>query len=447
MRLLREDEKPVEIHNNTDSEVQFALIFAPKVKLKEPKSNKQLDSRWQTKPGDLTHRRLVNDQPYLKFSDLVFNLGNNVEIGTFKAIVEIRFPALLEVEESLIKKKKEKNMPHGVAIWIKFNDGLFTLELFQNILDYMYSGNLEFVHLDLEKIIQVYSASLKLRYESLSEFCLAHIESTIGVHNVFLILKFSDEYKLDDVKKFAFNFCFNNWQTVSASKEGLAIIGLSLFQEMTIQKAGMQTTPPLLDPISPPENTVVADFQKIRSLMHFADAVSVFGNLIIPYHRCVLAAASQKFLAMFLKESVSSKKKLAHYNFDSISGGAFKGLIDLVYSGTTNISPNEACELLEHIAVPFELHSVREDCEALICKEELIDETNVMNILRISYLKMSEGRAHLTINARNFCLSYIVSHFRDIDLTNLKRFDPATAWELLDLLHSRFKKHDIAGLD
>ena len=448
MKLLREDDRPVEIQNNSPNDIQFALIYAPKVKIKEPK-NKAQDTRWQTAQGDLTHRRLVNDVPYLKFADLTLNLGNNVEISTFKAIVEIRFPSLLEVDESLVKKKREKNMAHGVGEWLRFHDGLFTLDVFQHIFDYMYTGTLEFVKLELEKIILIYSAAQKLRYEGLFQYVRSHVESTIGTHNVFLLIKFSEEFELQELKNFAFNFCFNNWQTVSSSKDGLAIIGLSLFQEMTMEKAGMQETPALLEPTPTPENTIIPDFQKVRSLMHFADAVSVFGNLIIPYHRCILAAASPKFLQMFLKESKTSSKKLNQYSFDNVSGGAFKGLIDLIYSGTTNISPNEACELLEHIVVPFELHSVREDCEALLCQEKLINESNVMNILRVSYLKMSEGRAHLTINARNYCLSYICAHFRDIEVSKLKslNLDVSTAWELLQMLHIRFKKHDIQGLE
>jgi len=448
MKLLQVDDRPVEIFNNSPTEVQFALIYAPKVKVKEIKTKMQSDVRWQTAPGELTHRRLINDQPYLKFADFIVNLGN-IEIATFQAIVEIRFPSLLEVDASLVKKKKEKNMAHGVGVWLKFNDGLFTIDIFHQIFDFMYTGKMEIANLDLEKIIQIYSAAMKLRYTALEQYLRSQMESSIGLHNVFLALKFSDENKLTELKNFSINYCLNNWTSVSASKDGLAIIGLSLFQEMTVQKAQMTTTPPLLEPTPPPPNTIVEDFQKVRSLMHFADAVSVFGGTIIPYHRCILSAASPKFLTMFLKESGSSKKKLAQYQFDNISGGAFKGLIDLIYSGTTNINLNEACELLEHIAVPFELHSVQKHCEDLICQEDQIAEDNVMNILRITYLKSSEGRAHLTIKARSNCLAFICAHFRDIEISQLKdlNLDPSSAWELLEMLHSRFRKHDIVGLE
>ena len=76
MKLLRDDERPVEIHNNSPTEVEFALLFAPKVKDKDLKSKIAQESKWQTVPGELTHRRLINDQAYSRFADLVLNYGN-----------------------------------------------------------------------------------------------------------------------------------------------------------------------------------------------------------------------------------------------------------------------------------------------------------------------------------------------------------------------------------
>ena len=444
MKLLRDDERPVEIHNNSPTEVEFALLFAPKVKDKDLKSKIAQESKWQTVPGELTHRRLINDQAYSRFADLVLNYGNG-ELSTFKAIVEIRFPELLNIDEQYVKKKKERNMAHGIGEWVKFVENFVTLEMLQFIFDFMYTGNVDLVLLDIEKQIEFYSIAKKLKYEKLITFIRSYIEKSVDIHNVFLVLKFADAQKIDELKNFVINFCLNNWHTISGSKDGLTIIGLSLFQELTVANSQLQSKPALIPPTEPPENTIVEDFQKIRSLMHFADAVSKFGNDIIPFHRCVLAAASPKFQTMFLKES-SSSKKLSTYSFDSISGGAFRGLIDLIYSGTTNISPNEACELLEHIAVPFDLYSVREDCEALICEEDKIDASNVMNVLRITYLKCNEGRAHLTIKARSHCLSFICAHFSEIDMKELKTFDSCTAWEILEMLHDRFKSNNIPGL-
>ena len=338
-------------------------------------------------------------------------------------------------------------MAHGIADRVRFNDNIFTPELFQYALDYMYTGKLDFLELDDEKVIRIYAMAKQLRYDALGKYCRAHLESNLGLHNVFLTLKFTSEQKQDDLKDFAINFCLNNWQTISASKEGLGIIGLSLFQEITVAKAGNPETPPLLTPTEFPPNTLIEDFQRIRSLMHFADAVSVFGNVIVPYHRCILAAASPKFHTVFAKEAGSSKKTLPRYSFDTISGGAFKGLIDLIYSGTTNISLNEACELLENMAVQFELETVRQDCEAIICQPQKIDDGNVMNVLRVTYLKFNEGRANLTVVVRGHCLAYICAHFRDVDMSLLKKFDASTAWEILQMLHERFNKHSLVGLD
>jgi hypothetical protein len=450
MKPVRESEFPVQIQNNTADEVLFAVIYSPKIsaKLARDAKNKSLE-RWESRPGELTHRRLLNDQTYSKYSDLALNLGaaSNAELLTYKAIAEIRFPGLLNIDESLVKKKKEKNMAHGIADRVRFNDNIFTPELFQYALDYMYTGKLDFLELDDEKVIRIYAMAKQLRYDALGKYCRAHLESNLGLHNVFLTLKFTSEQKQDDLKDFAINFCLNNWQTISASKEGLGIIGLSLFQEITVAKAGNPETPPLLTPTEFPPNTLIEDFQRIRSLMHFADAVSVFGNVIVPYHRCILAAASPKFHTVFAKEAGSSKKTLPRYSFDTISGGAFKGLIDLIYSGTTNISLNEACELLENMAVQFELETVRQDCEAIICQPQKIDDGNVMNVLRVTYLKFNEGRANLTVVVRGHCLAYICAHFRDVDMSLLKKFDASTAWEILQMLHERFNKHSLVGLD
>lgn len=195
-----------------------------------------------------------------------------------------------------------------------------------------------------------------------------------------------------------------------------------------------------------PESTLTVDLAKMRQIMHFADGVAVFGVAIIPFHKWVLVAASPKFEEKFASTPQKSSKMVPQYTFEGITEGAFGGLLDLIYFGDTEMGINEACELVEHVVIPYELVTVREYCEKKISDTRLLTTDNVLRVLAITYLPMSQGNLTLTVTLRTLCLAFVVANFSEVSFSDIETLPQQITTDLLLLMHKKFLEHEILGL-
>ena len=451
-----------------DENFKLAFVYSPKAKVKQSKieigksfllfrvsffiliylSNYTIwrtENRFQPAANDiLTHRRLLNPQ-YVKFSDIRILLSKSVKLFTFRPIIMARFPNLLANNDEIIKRRKDKLNKHLgiVTTTIRYRNGLFTEEVFTMVLDFIYTGYLNFPLLSLEHILLVYEAAKLLQYSILEITLLSFLTNNMGLHNAFIILKFSHDHQLAELKKLTLNFCFNNWQTISASKDGLSIIGLALFQEITILK-GMGETPELIPPVAMPNNSIVEDFCNVRSTMEYTDAVAMFGSITIPFHSFILAASSFKLAHIIFKDY--STRKVPHFYFETISPEAFSGFLDLAYCGCTSMDVIYACELLENFVVPFELPEVRDQCEALLNTPNVINLDNIYRLSSVCYSPVQEDRKRLTNDLKLSCLSFICTFFKSISPQKIEEISPFMTRDVLEILHSRFNLHNVSGL-
>lgn len=429
MRLLREDEKPVSLLNVAPDKYKIAFIHAPNVgKQKLKKAEREL--RWAPADGDLSHRWLLNDSVYQKLSDFTMVIDKQ-EIHTFQAILEIRAPELMQ-NTSLVKKKKERKLAHAVGWLIELNDNSVSYPIMQQVLDWVYTGKLDFVHLQLTELMKIMQAAQQIPIPALENLVGSHLRNDLGMHNVFPFLKASHQLEIQDLKEFCIDFCLRNWQTVSGNKEGLSVVGLELFQELTVANAAGRVPDEFVPEPTPP-NTVASDFRKIHKLMHFADAVAQFPDGTVPFHRHIVAAASDRLRELCLKESV---KKMAQMQIPDLSADSFRGLLELIYFGDTTMSHVAACHLLEHAVTKYNMPHVGIRCEKIITAG--FDHTNVLEVLKITYLPEYVNELGFTVIRHN-ALLYIRENFSAVNIPHLRvlsaQIGSTCAFDVLEVLH------------
>jgi hypothetical protein len=340
----------------------------------------------------------------------------------------------------LIKKRKERKALAGPHVTVELVPSV-SFELLLFAIDWAYTGKVDFVMLNLESTFKMVTLAQLLGCVQLQQTCETQLKNNLDFHNIFPFLCQAHAHQLQGLKQFAIEFCMLNWTTVMSNKDGLSIIGIELFQELTVANVNPQRPEPYVR-VPLPESTLMDDMLQVLENKFQADAVAVFGAETIPFHRFVLAAASDS-LHTFMNSVEPSHKKLPQYHFESISAAAFKSLLVLLY-GWGSIDVMTSCELLEHTLVPFELHALRTRLEQIISRPTIVTADTCLPLLRYTYLPMNAGRMHLTVTLRGACRNFIVNHFAQVKIAEFEKLPKECLFDLLHLLHTRFREQNLS---
>lgn len=442
MRLLDDEEFPMVEHQNApEGLLKFAFLYKPQLKTKVSKATKaMIELQYQPDPGELTHRRLLNDSTFSKFADVTLSVAGR-EFFTLQAIVKVRLPKLFECD--LVKKKKEKKAVFGCSLSVELDAERISYETVVLLFDWVYTGKLHFAEISDEALMLLARVCPSVGADALALMCDVQLKSTLGPKNIHNFLKVSDALGMSELKKFGIDYSVKNWSSVMQDKEGINILGIDLFQEITLAVSAGNEVAEYVAPELPP-NTIADDFQRIYDEMDSHDAVVVVKDHQIPFHRAILATCSDKLSARIFQMKDPTSKKLATLDFPGMTVDAVRGVIQMLYCGRSSMSHFAACSAIEHFVEPYHLPVVRNECERIISAG--ITNLNVLEVLRITYLPINEGRVNLTNVLRRRCQSYICEHFRAIKIGRLRAWDPLITFDLMQFLHGRFELHEIAGL-
>ncbi|XP_035183373.1 kelch repeat and BTB domain-containing protein 3 [Oxyura jamaicensis] len=168
---------------------------------------------------------------------------------------------------------------------------------------------------------------------------------------------------------------------------------------------------PICNGISVPEskiNSLVAEghgqqilkvLQKFREQNTFFDFKIIVKDEIIPCHRCVLAACSDFFRAMF--EVNMKERDDGNVTISNLSPKAVRAFLDYAYTGKTEIT-NDNVEML------FQLSSfLQVSLLSKACSDFLIKSIDLVNCLQLLSLSESYGSDRLFDHA----LDFVQHHF------------------------------------
>ena len=361
------------------------------------------------------------------------------EFHSFQAVIDIRLSGITRGTTDLVKKRKERKILVGTHMTVEMVASVsFDLLLFA--FDWAYTGKVDFVMLNLESTFKLVNLAQALGATLLQQTCETWLKNGLDFHNIFPFLSLAHSHNNPRMKQFAIDFCMHNWATVMSNKDGLSIIGIELFQELTLANVNAQRPPPY-EQTPLPDSQLSQHFMQMLEQRHQTDAVAVFGTETVPFHRFVLAAASDA-LHSFLNQVEPSTKKLPQYHFEGISAAAFKALLVLLYAWG-NIDPLTAVELLEHTLVPFELHALRDRLEQNIARAPVVTMDTCLPLFRYTYLPMNAGRMHLTVTLRGACRNHIINNFAQVKIADFEKLPKECLYDLLHLLHMRFREQNI----
>lgn len=232
------------------------------------------------------------------------------------------------------------------------------------------------------------------------------------------------------MKTLATSYAHQNWPQFCAHKGGMEIIGIELFQELTI---GMQHFNDSTKLDCRPEAlkivpcTVVSDFKEILSECKYADGDFLFPNPDvaehIKFHRCIVAAHSKPLFQL-----ITSNNKTKQYIIDGLSYASIKDLLEYIYFGDIKFDPVGACKTIELAINQFALKHLLQHCIHSISNG--IKDEYAIDILRVTYLP--EFQTPEMNDLRQNVLQHICKHFKAIQITTIRSVKPKEiAYEML----------------
>ena len=378
----------------------------------------------------------MNYEVYAPFADISFIVAGS-RISAMRCLVSVRCPQLLDLEE-IVKKTREKKTSHGVFLTIRVKEESFlTVPILLQLLDYIYSDNLDFPKYNINQILLIQKAATKLNLKRLELLCSNYLYTTLGNHNVHEMIKESTALEVENVKEFCVAFAHQNWGEFSAHKIGLDILGLDLFQEMVISLQAQKKELNIEYLKNIPQSTFISDMKELYKRMEFTDAIMETPNgEQMPFHRSLFAAHEPKLAQVFL-----DKKDHKPFKNFTISVHAFSFLQQYIYYGSCELTAICACEVIEELVQKYDLEKFRCFCEDIVHNNITTD--NVLRVLALTYTDFNSSRDSLVSHTRPTCLEFVADNFYKINIPNIREIKPmgiTMAHDLLDLMH--FRKRD-----
>eukprot|EP01094_Clydonella_sp_ATCC50884_P015243 TRINITY_DN25827_c0_g1_i1.p1 TRINITY_DN25827_c0_g1~~TRINITY_DN25827_c0_g1_i1.p1 ORF type:complete len:380 (+),score=188.46 TRINITY_DN25827_c0_g1_i1:151-1290(+) len=366
-----------------------------------------------------TYKKLLMDSSY---SDLSLIVGRD-KVYSHRCIVSIRCEEILPLPVQDAKKKKIKDKGS-----VTLKDGVPNQAILVKVLEYLYTGKVNFPKMDPPAILQLRKAGTHYKLDRLSWLCESYFMETMSMENIFHVLKAAADTKEEMIKDFCLKYALNHYNDFVTNKDGLRVLGIDLFQEVVASQAHQ----PKFDAVelrAEPPCTLLADLERLYSLMPYADTkVSVDGD-VINCHRSILAAASEK-----LGNLVSSGSNVEIKN---LSAPAFRAVLKFLYYGDTDIPTLPACELVPW-ARSNDLNELMKVCEDKIRGDVQTD--TVLGILEVAYMAEVAHKSDLVEELKNKAFPFILAHLKEIDLGPLKGMQPVIAQDILFKIQDYRKK-------
>lgn len=318
---------------------------------------------------------------------------------------------------------------------IEYKDGtIINYFIMTRILEWCYTSTLDFEHLSIPDIIVVLKAAAELDIPHLHFICDQYIRSELTVDSSFIILKQASLLKMDDLKNLATQFAYAKWAQFTQHKGGMEIIGIELFQELTIgftqlNGNGNDRKSVSMGNLKIVPNTLHSDFETIFKQSRFVDA-----ELSNPttennfnFHKAILGAYSKQFFNLISQATSKTKQ----FTLEGLGDAAISDLLQFVYFNKTNLDPVGACQIVEHAMSQYSLHAIREAASNSIANGISCD--NAISILRMTYLPQCKHRSMVRLRA--IVLFFICENFTDVDIPSLR-----------DLEHSHFGNNLMADV-
>lgn len=385
----------------------------------------------------LTHGRLLEPR-FEEIAD-TFLLAEDGRVHSFKCILSIRCPSILDSKTSGIQSVKK-----GRCGWmVEFKKGVAECSSLRHILRFIYTGLLHITeHEDPAMVFKVIALSKSLGLERLEWLALTHLQDSLTFTNLFSLLALAIEHKQSKAIALIEQFALQNYTEVRKNSAGLEKVGIDAFQEIVVLQA-QATEENAVVPSSvveqarlPPQpaNTIISDFCSLYESMEDSDVLLQTGrevdrvkeaatdkdNKVLNAHRCLLSAHSKPLFDLLSREHKKKPFSFIH----PLSEEAIQAMLKFVYYDYTDITPAVACELLTNFVAPYNTHYLMEVCRDILLIH--VTAETAPTILLTTYLPhMLQWQHNEELKER--CLSTMVENLLSVDLSPLSEGDKQVA--------------------
>merc|ERR1712137_606594 len=240
------------------------------------------------------------------------------------------------------------------------------------------------------------------------------------------MLKQATMLEMSDIKELVTQFAHSKWSQFTQHKGGMEIIGLELFQELTVamsQSNGRKNS--ISISLTTVEDTLLSDFQSIYKEARFVDAEFVVtpptradGSradvTTFKFHKAIVAAYSKPLFNL-----LAAQPKAKQFTLDGLYGAAISGLLEFIYYGKSDLDPIGACQIVEHAMSQYSLHAIREVASFSIANG--IDRYNAISILRMTYLPQCKHRSMVKLSEA--AIHFICANYASVDILSLRKLE------------------------
>jgi len=368
----------------------------------------------------LQNKKLLLDDTY---SDLILKVGSDV-IQAHAAIVCCRCTEILG-PPSMDERSKKKTK----KIEVKMKDGAVTAHAMTKVLEFLYTGMVDFPKLSDKEIIFLVKAARHFKLDRLSYLCERWLNEHMTIESVFHLLKAATDLDESRIKGFCLQFALKNYNDFIANKDGIYILGIELFQEVVAAFQTNPSPPASIYPDGGPPDTLLEDFKRLYETMPYSDLTVTCGGDYIKCHKALLTAYSDNLASALIKDSDTPL---------SISAEAFRNVLKFSYYGNDEVNPIPACDLVAFCR-RHKLPTLMRICEDKI--RTSINKDTVVAILGVSYLP-AEGKQDLVDELQSKCYPFILQNLDTIDLSMVKAFNPLMTIDLLLKLQTAVKSNE-----
>jgi len=370
----------------------------------------------------LSFKKLLLDDT---FADLIIKVGNET-VQAHAAIISSRCEELLGPPQDTQSKKARKKLE------VKIKDGAIPPGIITKVLEFLYTGMVDFPKLTDKEILSLVSAARFFKLSRLAYLCERWLREHMTIESVFHLLKVATDLKEERVKGFCLQFALGHYNEFISNKDGIYILGIELFQEVV---AAFQTNP------TPPQemrsedhpDTLLDDFKRMYESMPYSDISFMIRNENIRCHKAVLAAHSEAFVNTIFKDE----------SLVRLTPAAFHTMLRFTYYGDDQVDPLPACELVDFCR-KYKLPSLLRICEDKIRCSVAMD--TVLPILAIAYLP-ADGKQDLVEELKSKCFPFILQNLSKVDLKTIQASHPLMVIDLLFELQNAWKngQHGLGG--
>lgn len=370
----------------------------------------------------LSFKKLLLDDT---FADLVIKVGNET-VQAHAAIVSSRCEELLGPPQDTQSKKARKKLE------VKIKDGAIPPGIITKVLEFLYTGMVDFPKLTDKEILSLVSAARYFKLSRLAYLCERWLREHMTIESVFHLLKVATDLKEERVKGFCLQFALGHYNEFISNKDGIYILGIELFQEVV---AAFQTNPQPPQEMRPEDHpdTLLDDFKRMYEGMPYSDITFMIRNESIRCHKAVLAAHSEAFVNTIFKDE----------SLVRLTPAAFHTMLRFTYYGDDEVEPLPACELVD-FSRKYKLPSLLRICEDKIRCSVAMD--TVLPILSIAYLP-ADGKQDLVEELKSKCFPFILQNLSKVDLKMIQASHPLLVIDLLFELQNAWKngQHGLGG--